>query len=564
MIVDPAFCSWDTTSFLLIFSDNVSENFVYYSHIFPALSILIFVAVLLKQDFSNKLVKILSVIALALVGWCFSDLVLWADANPDHIMFFWSILIYFELLVYIGSLYFIHYFISKKMLDWRIESLILFLCIPIFLFAHTKLNLAAFDYTNCLKEAVEGPLVLYAYILEIIISVSILLYALWSYFKCTDKKVRREIALASTGILFFLFAFSFGNIIGTLEVDYELGQFGLFATPIFIGILAYMSIRYKTFNLKAISAEILVVTIILLIVSILFNTKIENVRIIAGLTAIATSALGYMLIKSVKKEVKQREEIEKLAINLKDANERLKALDKMKSEFVSIASHQLRSPLTSIRGYASMLIEGSYGKLAGKSQEVVERIAESAKYMALSVEDYLNVSRIEAGNMKYEMGDFNLKEVTEKVVDELRPVAIKKGLVMVFRSDCDGSCSTRADIGKTRQVLMNIIDNSMKYTPKGSITVVVHDDPKQKMVSVTVSDTGVGMSKQTQEEVFEKFVRAKNANNVNVTGTGLGLYVAKKMIVDMGGKVWSESEGEGKGPTFHIELPLIPGNTPKR
>ena len=229
----------------------------------------------------------------------------------------------------------------------------------------------------------------------------------------------------------------------------------------------------------------------------------------------------------------------------------------MKSEFVSIASHQLRSPITSIRGYASMLAEGSYGKLPDKAKEVFEKIMESSAYMVRSIEDYLNVSRIEAGNMKYELSDFNMKDLASKVVDEMRQVAMKKGLVMVFRSDCTGSAMVNADIGKTRQVIMNIIDNSMKYTPKGTITVVAHDDPKKKKMYVTVQDTGVGMSKETIGEVFEKFIRAKNANEINVTGTGLGLFVAKKMITEMKGKVWAESEGEGKGSSFHIELPLI-------
>jgi signal transduction histidine kinase len=178
--------------------------------------------------------------------------------------------------------------------------------------------------------------------------------------------------------------------------------------------------------------------------------------------------------------------------------------------------------------------------------------------MAMSIEDYLNVSRIEAGNMKYEMSDFNLKDLAEKIVDEMRPAGLKKGLVMVFRSDCDGGCNIHADIGKTRQIIMNLIDNSMKYTPKGAITVVAHDDVKNKKIRVSIQDTGVGMSKETLEEVFDKFVRAKNANQVNVTGTGLGLFVAKKMTNEMKGKVWAESEGEGKGSTFHLEFPLIP------
>ena len=202
-----------------------------------------------------------------------------------------------------------------------------------------------------------------------------------------------------------------------------------------------------------------------------------------------------------------------------------------------------------------MLIEGSYGKVPAKVAEVIENIGDSAKYMALSVEDYLNVSRIEAGNMKYELCNFDLKDTVSKVVDEQRSAAIKKGLILVFRSDLCDTCIVNADIGKTRQIVMNILDNAMKYTPKGTITVVMQQ--LEKKVRVTVQDTGVGMNKDTQNEVFEKFVRAKNANSVNVTGTGLGLYVARKMLSDMGGNIRAESEGEGMGSTFHIEFPLI-------
>jgi signal transduction histidine kinase len=137
---------------------------------------------------------------------------------------------------------------------------------------------------------------------------------------------------------------------------------------------------------------------------------------------------------------------------------------------------------------------------------------------------------------------------------ELRPVALKRGLIMVFRSDCSGSCTIHADIGKVRQVIMNIIDNSMKYTQKGTITVVAHDNVQAKTMRITIQDTGVGMSAETLDEVFEKFVRAKNAHNINTTGTGLGLFVAKKMVESMGGKVWAESDGEGRGSRFCVEF----------
>jgi signal transduction histidine kinase len=101
---------------------------------------------------------------------------------------------------------------------------------------------------------------------------------------------------------------------------------------------------------------------------------------------------------------------------------------------------------------------------------------------------------------------------------------------------------------------MNIIDNSMKYTQKGTITVVAHDNVQAKTMRITIQDTGVGMSAETLDEVFEKFVRAKNAHNINTTGTGLGLFVAKKMVESMGGKVWAESDGEGMGSRFCVEF----------
>jgi signal transduction histidine kinase len=279
-------------------------------------------------------------------------------------------------------------------------------------------------------------------------------------------------------------------------------------------------------------------------------------RPIIFITLIAIIILGAKLSGSVKKEIQQRKEIEQLAEGLEKANDQLKALDKMKSEFVSVASHQLRSPLTSIRGYASMVLEGSFGPIPEKARVAIDRIAESSRFMASSVEDYLNVSRIQAGNMKYEYSDFNLKEVASKLADDTRQIAIKKGLLLNFKTDMTKQGIVHADIGKTRQIIDNLINNALKYTPKGTITVIVRDDVKTKKIFVEIADTGIGMSNVSLTNLFGKFERASNANEVNVTGTGLGLYIARKMAREMGGEVTAYSEGEGKGSLFKLELPL--------
>lgn len=533
-------------------------NLLYYSHIPSTIIVLIFgIFVLFKSKEDRLSGVILFLISIVFLLWTSSDIILWTTYSAPTMMFFWSLFSLLYALMFTLTLSFAYSMLAgTNILRGKLKYFLALLLLPFVLFLPTTINLSQFDITNC--EPIENYLTWYQYLYGIFVAIWIAFMAYARYRKA-EVGSRGRVVVVTLAIFSFLVAFTWSEIAGSMTRNWEYTQYGLFGMPVFVGLLAYLIVRYHAFNIKLLGAQALVVTLWFLIGSLLFVAVSTQTRVVAGITLILAIIGGYFLIRSVKKEVEQREEIAKLAETLAKANERLKILDKLKSEFVSIASHQLRSPLTAVRGYASMLVEGSYGKLPEKAQDAAVNIADSAKYMALSVEDYLNVSRIEAGNMKYEYSDFNLKETAERIVDELRPVAMKKGLVMVFRSDCSGSCTVHADIGKVRQVIMNLLDNSMKYTPKGTITVVAHDDVKAKKMYVTIEDTGVGMSKETQEEVFDKFVRAKNANNVNTTGTGLGLYVAKKMITDMKGKVWAESEGEGKGSTFHVELPLLPG-----
>lgn len=325
---------------------------------------------------------------------------------------------------------------------------------------------------------------------------------------------------------------------------------------IFLLFTAYAITKYELFNVKVLITQALTFIISIVLFAKIFSAETAEGKIIDGLVFLVFSGFAVLLILNVKKEVTQRKEIEKLAVKLEKANKKLKMLDQMKSEFVSIASHQLRSPLTSIRGYTSMLLEGSFGKLTPKARDAIERISESGRFMASSVEDYLNVSRIQAGNMKYEYSDFNIKDLVERIADDSRVIALKKGLLLTFKSDLTKKGIVHADIGKTRQVIDNLINNSLKYTPKGSISIFVYDKPRKKKIYIDITDTGIGMSPKTAEDMFEKFERASNANAVNVTGTGLGLYIARKMAREMNGEVTASSGGEGKGSTFTIELPL--------
>lgn len=556
-IADPSICLWEPAPFLIV-SGNIWGNFIYYSHLFPSLTILLLAFFVFIHNPRGRAAQALLAMALAFTAWSFIDLVLWASERSDIIMFFWSILIHFELLVYITAFYFIHTLFTNQWPSWRSEAVILAMFVPLVLFGHTSLNLIGFDFTNCWREALEGPLwQSYVYYIELLVAVWILIFAYCEIRKPENQKRKTELILATIGVLAFLISFSLGNILGSLENNWELGQYGLFGMPIFAILLTVILVRYELFRAKVLATEALVVGLGVLITSLLFVQTIENARVIAGVTLVVVIVLGILLIQSVKREINQREKIETLAKKLEKANQRLQVIDKQKSEFVSIASHQLRSPLTSIRGYASLLLEGSFGTLPQKATEALQRIAESSKLMAYSIEDYLNVSRIESGNMKYSMSDFNLRDQVEHLCDDLRPEAIKSGLMLLFKTDLKSKGVVNADLGKTVQIVQNLLHNSIKYTKEGSITVLVRDDvAKTKKIYVEITDTGVGMDDDIQERIFKKFERAKNANEVNTSGTGLGLYVAFNMAKAMGGTITAHSDGPGKGSRFTLEMPL--------
>jgi signal transduction histidine kinase len=158
--------------------------------------------------------------------------------------------------------------------------------------------------------------------------------------------------------------------------------------------------------------------------------------------------------------------------------------------------------------------------------------------------------------MEYRMQQASLSELVQHVVRELEVTMKGKGLTLTYTDETTGGCMVTMDAGKVEHVISNIIDNSIKYTPQGSISVTLTADVGARVARVTIHDTGAGIPKEALGTLFDKFVRARNAKDINVTGSGLGLYVAREMMKAHGGTVTADSEGEGKGSTFVITLPL--------
>jgi two-component system phosphate regulon sensor histidine kinase PhoR len=188
---------------------------------------------------------------------------------------------------------------------------------------------------------------------------------------------------------------------------------------------------------------------------------------------------------------------------------------------------------------------------------MIERVLTSSNNLVTIVGDFLDVSRIEQGKMQYDWTDFDVKPLLDTVEHELAPFAEKKGLKLTINVEEHIEYKVHGDMNKIKQVITNLVDNSIKYTPKGEIIISL-SRPLPKTVRLEIRDTGIGISKETLPKLFDKFVRAEGANEVNVIGTGLGLFVAKEVIkAHEGGKVWAESEGLGKGSRFVVELKAL-------
>ena len=189
----------------------------------------------------------------------------------------------------------------------------------------------------------------------------------------------------------------------------------------------------------------------------------------------------------------------------------------------------------------------------------IGRIFDSSKTLATVVDDYLNITRIELGTMKYTFDVINLKEMIDAVVGELRPTIEKTGLSFSFKTDPNNSSErfmVHADKDKLKQVMVNLIDNSLKYTPRGFVSILLSKNAPERKILLTVKDSGMGIKPEVMPKLFMKFVRADNANKQNIFGTGLGLYVAREIVLAHKGRIWAESDGDGKGSTFFVELDM--------
>jgi len=263
------------------------------------------------------------------------------------------------------------------------------------------------------------------------------------------------------------------------------------------------------------------------------------------------NALSLHEVKELNATLQQR--IDVATEELRSSNAKLKHLDEVKDEFMSMASHQLRTPLTSIKGYISMVLEGDAGKITSDQQKLLVEAYKSSERMVGLIGDFLNVSRLQTGRFIIDKIPFDLGDIVRQEVDDLQLIAKSHDITLRLKMG-KVALPVLADESKIRQVIMNLVDNAIYYSHAKS-TIVITVEKVAGNVAFTVVDTGIGVPQEEQSHLFNKFFRAKNARKQRPDGTGVGLYLARRVVMAHGGSIIFSSH-EGKGSTFGFRLPL--------
>ena len=493
--------------------------------------------------------KTFGLLCLSIVLWSFPYYI-WQLSNTEKTALFWSrVLMVGAIFIPVTYLHFVFTFLGlyqkkKKFLIFSYIVAFIFLILNFTPLLFVKKVVPELSFPFWPKPGIAYPpflLMFFGYII----------YGCYLLFNAYQKRTGIE----RTQISYFLIASLIGFPSGA--TNYLL-WYGIPTPPywnvlvILFPVLTTIGItRHYLFEIRVILTEALVIAtgLALLIQAVVAETVL--LKVLGGALFVFFVIFGYQLVRSVIREIELRAELER-------AYKELERIDMAKTEFLSMASHQLRTPLGIIKGYISMMLEGDYGEIPEKLKEKLKNTYVSNDRLVKLVNDLLDITRLEMGKIELNLERASIGEIISGVVEEMKTVAEKKGLYLKWEPlrQAQGKplLEMSLDKNKIRQVILNLIDNGIKYTEKGGITIT--SKIKDNRLQIEVRDTGVGMGKEEIENLFEIMARGRAGLQYWMQGTGLGLYTARKFVEMHGGRVWAESPGKDKGSIFYVELPV--------
>lgn len=525
---------------------------LYYTHI-PAIIVALVMGIfVLLSDRKALLNQLLFALCISFAIWTLGTLIAWTNIHSDIVLFTWSFLGPTAAFISVFSIYFTHVFLTKKDVGLAHKGIFAVLLLPILVLAPTSYTLSGFNLTRCDAFGFEGVMNTIYYPALGVLAMLWTLILLIKHYHGAGAALKRQIILMGTGIELFLFSFFTIGFLGTYLTttgflpDSELETYGYFGMIVFVVYLSIMIVRFKSFNVSLIASQALVIALLLLIASQFTFARSTTIVVLNGIALFLTAVIGFVLVRSVKREIKQRKHIEMLARDLEKSN-------KQQIILIHFITHQIKGFVTKSRNIFASLLEGDYGALPDVMRPMLEEGLRSDTKGVSTIQEILNAANIKSGKVAYTKEPFDLKALVDEIATDLKGSADAKGLSLAVETGTEPMMYP-GDRAQLVNALKNLIDNSIKYTPKGEVSVSLTKE--EKKIRFVVTDTGVGISAEDMAHLFTEGGHGKNSASINVESTGFGLYIVKNIIEAHEGRVWAESDGEGKGSRFIVELPV--------
>jgi signal transduction histidine kinase len=503
---------------------------------------------ILLNDSKQKINRAYSLITLAIISWVVA-MIFYRSAPSELALFAGTLLYVSATLIASTFLYFTYIFPSEKDTHITLKSTFIFLVNGILIgmiiwpdFIIQAVNIRA----GAEKEIIFTDYYWFYFFY---------IFSFFSYgFMRLSAKYRQSSGIERQQVLYVLSGYAItGNLafITNLIMPwfgfFYLNWIGQLFTTIIVGCTSYAILKHHLFSIKVIVTEILTFTLSLIaLLQIFISDGTEEIIIRTGIF-IVVLIVGLLLIRSVIKEVRLREEVQGLVKDLKLSNEQ-------QSNLIHFISHEVKGFLGKSRNIFSLFLEGEYGPLPDYLKIPSEEGLNSGTKGVEMVMEILNASNFKKGTVEYKKEPFDLKQVLFEILADQKKIAEAKGLHFESHIEESDNYTMVGDSEQIRHALKNLLDNSIKYTPKG--TIGVYFSKKEKMICFSVKDTGVGINPVDIPHLFTEGMRGTDALKVNVDSTGYGLFIVKKIVEAHGGKIWFQSEGVGKGSTFFIEFPI--------
>lgn len=426
---------------------------------------------------------------------------------------------------------------KPQLLFTALIGLVFLVLVPTQIFVRDVIPKAHFNFV---PDA--GPAYIY-FTAYFFLVVAYTLYIVFKKLKSTTDQTQRS--RLKYIILFTIFGFGGGGSVFFLTFNIPILPYPLILFSLYPAISGYAIFRYQLFNVKVITTELLVFIIwIFLLIRTLISSN-TNEAIINLTLLLLMNIAGVFLIRSVIREVNQKEKIQKLADDLKIANQG-------QSSLMHFMNHQVKGRLGNIKNIFAELMTDDYGEMPADSKFLLEKGLDEADIGVNYVQNILKGASAENGTLPYDMKQINFKDVVSETFAKQKEKAEKKGLNIILNVD-DSNYTMTGDSLELGEAVRNLIDNSINYTTEGSI--VLNLSITDSSIKLQIKDTGVGLSPEDKLKLFKSGGRGEESVKINVNSTGYGLVFVKGVVEAHKGKVWAESEGRGKGSKFTIELP---------